>query len=75
MIPVYLTTRFRGTRRITLVKKIEGDIWCLEKELKANIEEKIGKKIVTRINEMNGQIQFKGDFVTIIEDFFARKGL
>ncbi|KAJ8956566.1 hypothetical protein NQ317_012638 [Molorchus minor] len=34
MIPVYLKISQRGIRRETIVKKIQGDIWLLEKELR-----------------------------------------
>lgn len=75
MIPVYLNTYFRGQRRITKLRKIQGDIWLLERELREVIEARIGKNIATRINELSGQIWFKGDFVNIIKDHLMKKGL
>lgn len=74
MIPVYLSQTYRGTRHVTKLRKIEGDIWLLEAELKEMIEQKIGKKIATRINEMSGQIWFKGDYVTLLQDYLMTKG-
>lgn len=75
MIPVYLNTTFRGTRRITKLRRIQGDIWHLEENLRQAIEKTIGKRIVTRINEMSGQIWFKGDYVNIIKDYLMAQGL
>lgn len=75
MIPVYLCTYFRGQRRLTKLRRIQGDIWLLEQELHKTIEKRIGKEIVTRVNEMTGQIWFKGDYVNIIKDFLMAKGL
>lgn len=75
MIPVYLNRFFRGTRRITELRKIQGDIWLLERELRDCIETRIGRKIASRVNELSGQITFKGDYVTIINDFLMKKGL
>lgn len=75
MIPVYLHATYRGTRRITKLRKIQGDIWKLEEELHKVIEDRIGKKIATRINEMSGQIWFKGDYVNIIKEYLLAKGL
>lgn len=76
MQPVYLCTYFRGQRRLTKVRRIQGDIWQLERELHAAIEKRLdGKEIVSRVNEMSGQIWFKGDYVTIVKEFLASKGL
>ncbi|KAL1397078.1 hypothetical protein pipiens_010018 [Culex pipiens pipiens] len=74
MLPVYLRRSFRGQRIVTAVRRIDGDIWLLEAELRYLIEKKLNKQIITRVNEMNGQIEFKGDFVTIVESFLAEKG-
>lgn len=76
MFPVYVNATYRGQRRITTLKRVSGDIWQLEHELHAAIERRLGgKAIVTRVNEMNGQILFKGDFVTIVQEFLASRGL
>ncbi|XP_062565558.1 large ribosomal subunit protein mL49 [Armigeres subalbatus] len=75
MLPVYLRRTFRGQRIVTAVRRIDGDIWQLEAELRYLIEKKLNKSIVTRVNEMNGQIELKGDFVTIVEGFLLEKGL
>lgn len=75
MVPAYLNTYFRGLRRVTKLRKIQGDIWLLERELRDCIEKRIGKKIATRVNELSGQIWIKGDYVTIVNDFLMEKGL
>lgn len=75
MVPVYLGTYFRGLRKITKLRKIQGDIWLLERELRESIETRIGRTIATRVNELSGQIWVKGDYVTIIRDFLLKKGL
>ncbi|XP_058821369.1 large ribosomal subunit protein mL49 [Topomyia yanbarensis] len=75
MLPVYLRRSYRGQRIITAVRRIDGDIWQLEAELRYLIESKLNKQIVTRVNEMNAQIELKGDFVTIVEQFLLSKGL
>lgn len=75
MLPVYLHRSFRGQRIITAIRRIDGDIWQLEAELRYLIEKRLNKQIVTRVNEMNGQIELKGDFVTIVEEYLLEKGL
>lgn len=76
MVPVYLDTSHRGQRRITELRRIAGDVWQLERELHSEIERRLGgKPIVTRVNEMTGQIHFKGDFVTIVREYLMARGL
>lgn len=74
MFPVYLHLTFRGQRRITVIKFIEGDIWKLEQDLNQLIEQRVGQRVFSQINEMNRNIRFKGDFVTLIEKFLRDKG-
>lgn len=74
MYPVFLHITFRGQRRITKVKYIEGDIWKLEADLHALIQQRVGWRVYSRINEMNRQILFKGDFVTLIQKHLAALG-
>lgn len=75
MVPVYLELSHRDQRRLSLVKNIEGDIWKLEQELHELIEKRVKKTIYSRINEMNRQIVFKGDYVTLIQKYLISKGL
>lgn len=74
MMPVYLFINHRGMRRLTKIRRIQGDIWKLESELKIVIEKQFGKKIISRVNEMSGQIAFKGDFVGIVNKYLTEKG-
>lgn len=75
MIPVYLAITYRGQRRVTRLRRIEGDIWLLEDQLKKYIQQRIGKNIASRINELSGQIWFKGDYVNLVKEFLMEKGL
>ncbi|XP_055855937.1 probable 39S ribosomal protein L49, mitochondrial [Episyrphus balteatus] len=75
MVPVYLHTKYRGLRRITVVRYIQGNIWNLERELHKLVEDsKGGKLVASRVNELSGQIHFHGDYVKIITDFLVAKG-
>lgn len=75
MVPVYMLTTYRGMRRVTKVRGIEGDIWQLESELHELIEKKSGKICYSRVNEINREIRFKGDYVTLIQKYLISKGL
>jgi large subunit ribosomal protein L49 len=74
MLPVYMHVAFRGFKRTTKVRRIEGDIWKLEEDLRRAIEARTGKRSYSRINEMNRTIFFKGDYVTLIEKYLVDKG-
>uniref|UniRef100_A0A6B2EEY0 Large ribosomal subunit protein mL49 n=1 Tax=Phlebotomus kandelakii TaxID=1109342 RepID=A0A6B2EEY0_9DIPT len=74
MLPVYMVEKFRGSKKVTVVRKIEGNIWKLEEELRAVVEQAAGKKVLSRVNEMSGQIKFTGAFVNVIKDYIQEKG-
>lgn len=75
MLPVYMERTFRGQRRVTLVKRVQGNIWELEKELRAVVEKERGGKIcATRVNEMSGQVRIHGDYEDVVRDFLKSKG-
>lgn len=73
-IPVYLLATFRGQRKITKLKRIEGDIWALEKDLKNMLEKTLKKRVETRVNEVSGQIDFKGIHVDMITNHLLEQG-
>ncbi|PBC32572.1 large ribosomal subunit protein mL49 [Apis cerana] len=74
MQPVYLEIFHRGLRRITTVRKIHGNIWILENELKEYLEKNVKKSVGVRTNELSGQIQFRGDYVNLIKAWMNEKG-
>ncbi|KAH8415387.1 hypothetical protein KR222_007898, partial [Zaprionus bogoriensis] len=75
MVPVYLHRSFRGQRRITVVRRVQGDIWALEQELRAVVERaRNGKLCASRINELSGQIRFHGDYVDVLREHLKAKG-
>lgn len=73
-VPVYLLSTFRGQRKVTKLKRVEGDIWALEKDLKEALQLALKKKVETRVNEVSGQIDFKGIHVDMISVFLMQKG-
>lgn len=76
MLPVYLSITYRGFRRVTYIKNIEGDIWQLEKDCMELIRSRIGNNpVYSQINEMTRTIKIKGDYVTLIQKDLYNKGL
>lgn len=75
MIPVYLHITFRGQRRVTRVRYVQGNLWKLEAELREIVEKaRNGRPCATRINEMSGQVHIHGDYVDIVRDYLKSKG-
>lgn len=75
MQPVYLEIGHRGLLKRTIVRKISGDIWALETELKEYMKKTVQKPIGVRTNELLGEIQFRGDYVNLIKIWMDEKGL
>ncbi|KPI90970.1 putative 39S ribosomal protein L49, mitochondrial [Papilio xuthus] len=73
-LPIYLNITYRGMRKITKIKKIEGDIWLLNDTLKAHLKETAGKYVETRVHELGKFIEVKGDYVNVIRNWAHSKG-
>ncbi|XP_070695770.1 large ribosomal subunit protein mL49 [Pempheris klunzingeri] len=72
-IPVY-TDLTHGSRRTTLVRKVEGDIWALEKDVKRFLKEATGKELPTQVNEVTMTLKVKGHFDKELRQWLASKG-
>ncbi|KAF2894639.1 hypothetical protein ILUMI_11537 [Ignelater luminosus] len=74
MTPVYLKV-VHGTKRITIIKKIQGDIWLLEKELREFLKPQQLAPIRSQVNEFAGFIRFHGDYVNAIKYWLTQRNL
>lgn len=74
MQPVYLDITYRGMRKITVINKIQGDIWALERDVKSYVEEHTRKKLGSQIHEFAGILKFKGDCVSRVKEWMDMKG-
>ncbi|KAM6924342.1 large ribosomal subunit protein mL49 [Xenentodon cancila] len=72
-IPVY-TDLTHGNRKMTLVRKVEGDIWALEKDVKQHLKKVTGKELPTQVNEVTMTLKVKGHFDQELKDWLASKG-
>lgn len=73
MMPVYMAIKGRGERRLTYVKKIQGDIWLLEKELRDFLQKEQVRPIRSQVNEFAGYLCFNGDHVNAIKYYLSQK--
>lgn len=72
-IPVY-TDQTKGNRRTTLVRKVEGDIWALEKDVKQYLQEVTGKELPTQVNEVTMTLKVKGHYDKELKEWLVAKG-
>lgn len=75
--PVYLRIKIVRQVRDTVVKKIEGDIWQLQEDLKKYLTSKSKRYVVNIaccVDEMGGKLTFRGDHVNHIKNWMNEKG-
>nr|XP_061844193.1 large ribosomal subunit protein mL49-like [Nerophis lumbriciformis] len=72
-IPVY-TDLTHGNRKMTLVRKVEGDIWALEKDVKEYLKHVTGKELATQVNEVTMTLKVKGHFDKELKEMLSTKG-
>ncbi|XP_003389524.1 PREDICTED: 54S ribosomal protein img2, mitochondrial-like [Amphimedon queenslandica] len=70
-IPVYLDYKGGGTRTLTIVRKIDGDAKALEKKLREVIR---NRDLMTRTDELTGQIVLHGDYKSIVMKYLKSIG-
>ena len=75
MLPIYLLVKKGDTRILTKVRKVDGDIWKLEADLKKYLEENWKpKKVRTQVHEVASHIVIKGDCCDHVCKFLLSKG-
>ncbi|XP_063058890.1 mitochondrial ribosomal protein L49 [Engraulis encrasicolus] len=72
-IPVYTDVR-SGSQKSTVVRKVEGDIWALDKDIKDYMLQVTGKQVPTQVNEVTGSIRVKGHVDQELKEWLLRKG-
>ncbi|XP_014700354.1 large ribosomal subunit protein mL49 [Equus asinus] len=72
-IPVY-TDITHGNRQMTVIRKVEGDIWALQKDVEDFLRPLLGKTPVTQVNEVTGTLRIKGYFDRQLKAWLLEKG-
>ncbi|XP_033733852.1 39S ribosomal protein L49, mitochondrial-like [Pecten maximus] len=75
MLPVYLIVKNGGTDRVTSIKKIEGNIWLFDEDLRNALEKMLDKRILTQINEVTRTVKLKGNYMREVGEFLVSQGL
>ncbi|AWP09121.1 putative 39S ribosomal protein L49 mitochondrial [Scophthalmus maximus] len=72
-IPVY-SDLTHGRRKTTLIRKVEGDIWALEKDVQQYLKNVTGRELPTQVNEVTMTLTVKGHFDKELKEWLASKG-
>ncbi|XP_047374284.1 39S ribosomal protein L49, mitochondrial isoform X1 [Sciurus carolinensis] len=72
-IPVYKDIT-HGNRQMTVIRKVEGDIWALQKDVEDFLSPLLGKTPVTQVNEVTGTLRVKGYFDEQLKAWLLEKG-
>ncbi|KAL4672127.1 hypothetical protein H8957_009930 [Semnopithecus entellus] len=72
-IPVYKDIT-HGNRQMTVIRKVEGDIWALQKDVEDFLSLLLGKTPVTQVNEVTGTLRIKGYFDQELKAWLLEKG-
>ncbi|KAI8073287.1 ribosomal protein L49/IMG2 [Gongronella butleri] len=71
-LPVYSDIKNGGTKHLTIIRRVEGDVEALRTELAAMFPE--APKNHVRINPTNNHIVIKGNYVNEIKQWLVAKG-
>lgn len=72
-VPVY-TDLTCGNRKTTLVRKVEGDIWALERDVRQHLKQVTGRDLPTQVNEVTMTLKVKGHFDAELKEWLVSKG-
>ncbi|KAJ6654228.1 hypothetical protein lerEdw1_007325, partial [Lerista edwardsae] len=74
-VPVYKDIT-HGCRKMTVIRKVEGDIWvgALESDVKDYLTQLAGKTPATQVNEVASSIRVKGYFDVELKNWLMDKG-
>lgn len=74
MLPLYLDVKYHGTRPLTKICRIDGNIWKLESDLRKYLQERSTKQIYTQVHEVSSFIRVRGDYCEDVCKFLLSKG-
>nr|XP_026498039.1 probable 39S ribosomal protein L49, mitochondrial [Vanessa tameamea] len=73
-LPIYLVITQKGQRKVSMLRKIEGDIWLMNDLIKEHLQKNFNRYIETRVHELGRFIEVKGDFVNSLREWAYSKG-
>lgn len=74
LLPVYKQVDYQDQLAKTLIRKVTGDIWALEEELRSVVQPLQEERILSSVNESNGEIKFLGSWEKQVADHLIKLG-
>lgn len=74
MLPVYLRKKLINSPRLTVVRRVRGDVGALRDDLVAYVERTTGERIAARAHEVYSQVEIRGDYYYRCTEFLLSKG-
>ncbi|XP_060752155.1 mitochondrial ribosomal protein L49 [Tachysurus vachellii] len=72
-IPIYSDIK-HGNQKNTVVRRVEGDIWALNKDMKNHLQQLTGREPPTKVNEVTMSIRVKGQFDMELKEWLLKLG-
>ncbi|XP_035213317.1 probable 39S ribosomal protein L49, mitochondrial isoform X2 [Stegodyphus dumicola] len=74
MLPVYPSRVYKDRVLVTQVRRVLGDIWVFEYDMKNYLEEKLNEKVESHVNEIACYVNFRGNHVDLVKEWLYNKG-
>lgn len=74
MQPVYLNISYRGIKKVTVIKNIQGNIWEMDRDIKQYLLDHEQWTVASQIHEFACLLKFRGDIVARIKRWMDTKG-
>ncbi|XP_054374249.1 39S ribosomal protein L49, mitochondrial isoform X1 [Molothrus ater] len=71
-LPVYLG--LRQGRRLTELRRIHGDIWALERDLRAFLGSQGVPEVAAQVNEVTGTLRLRGHWGAQVRQWLLQRG-
>ncbi|KAM8793748.1 large ribosomal subunit protein mL49 [Eudromia elegans] len=72
-VPVYRNVT-HGNREITEIRRIRGDIWALDRDLRSFLAREGGRAPPTQVNEVTGTVRVKGRLEATVRAWLLEQG-
>lgn len=80
LLPVYKIVEYKDQKAKTVIRNVAGDLWLLERELRSLLEPihrqqcNGQERLLSSVNESNGEIRFMGSFERVVADRLIKLG-
>jgi len=74
MLPVYTTFNRRTMTMTTKIRRADGNLFALRKDLDKMLMDKYGMEFISQVAEVNSFVNYRGDFQEEFKSFLISKG-